>query len=124
MTNPAQLINDLQILGQDQDNNWVLGLVTLKIKDDHYEALYSEYKHGQKSSYFSREYNGKVINDGDSLSLEGFAQFLPHEGFTTIGELFLTTRAPFIKNLRTISMKLTNQSHFLKIKLKKNGFLG
>lgn len=124
MTTHAQLINDLQILGQDQDNNWVLGLVTLLIKDDSYEALYSEYKHGQRSSYFSKEFNGKVISDGDAISLEGFARFLPHQGFTTIGELFLTTRAPFIKDLRTISMKITNESPCLRIKLKKNGFLG
>lgn len=124
MTTQAQLFNDLQILGLDQNNNWVLGLVTLMIKDDQYEALYSEYKHGQRSSYFSKEYAGKVVNDGDALSLEGFARFLPHEGFTTIGELFLTSRAPFIKDLRTISMKLTNHSPYLRIKLKKNGFLG
>lgn len=119
-----QLINDLQIIGQDQNGIWVLGLVSLSIQGGRFKALYSEYKHGNESSYFTKEFNGKISQKNDVLCLEGFGKLLPHEGFSTIGELVITARAPYIRNLRTISMKSRKESPYLEIMLKKSCYLG
>lgn len=111
-----QLINDLQVIGLDQLGNWVLGLVSLKIHDDKYSALYTEYRHGSNEHHFSQKYKGVIVREESSLNLIGLGKLLPHDGFTTYGELILSTRN--LREMRTITMKDNAVSPHLEIMLR------
>ncbi len=99
------LFNDLQIIGRDLSNNWVLGLVTLTIFGNLYEARYSEYRHTQDSSYFTQSFMGEVISLPDKIILNGFGEYVPHDGLSTVGEIVVSCRKNFIQDLRTISLR-------------------